>query len=336
MSEHETAEAIEQRAAEWVARLDRSGADPRAQAELAAWLADDERRRGAFFRAQAAWHMLDRASVLRGGQLADELDPVTATQDPEAADLQPGGAWMSRRHMLWGGAAAAASIAAVVTGVSLWTGRAEHIETAIGEIRRVPLKDGSLIAVNTATRLAVELRPEVRQVALVDGEAWFHVARDSARPFVVEAGQVRVQAIGTAFSVRRSTSGADVQVTEGMVEVWSVGDETNRRRVPAGSRMFVGDSAGPQRIIEASADIDRSLSWRSGQLIFDGDTLGQAAAEFNRYNAVQVRIEDPALSGERFVGRFRTNEPEAFARAAATILDAHADIGRDEIRLSRN
>src|SRR3569623_137652 len=142
-------------------------------------------------------------------------------------------------------------------------------------------------------------------------------------------------AVGTAFSVRRTVAGADVQVTEGVVEVWSVGDEANVRRVGAGARTFVSYASGPAVVAEASVAIDRSLAWRAGQLIFDGDTLGEAAAAFNRYNRVQVRIDDPALASEKFVGRFRTNEPDAFAKAAATILGARAQSDGEQIVLSR-
>src|SRR3546814_6499165 len=78
--------------------------------------------------------------------------------------------------------------------------------TAIGEIRRVPLSDGSLAAVNTQTTLDVTMKPELRQVALKDGEAWFQVAKDRSRPFVVEVGDVRVRAVGTAFAVKRTES----------------------------------------------------------------------------------------------------------------------------------
>lgn len=338
MNERETAEAIEGDAIHWVARIDREGEDPHVRAELEAWLAADDRRRGAWLRAQAAWRLLDRAIVLRGGRA--DMPAQSALIHADAGDEpaeQPGRAPRpSRRAVIWGGAAAAASVAAALAGYTLLLAPVERIETAVGEIRRVPLRDGSLIAVNTATSIAVDLQPDRRRIQLAAGEAWFQVAPDRSRPFVVEAGDVRVQALGTAFSVRRGPNGADVQVTEGVVEIWSTGNEASRRRVAAGSRAFVGTTEGPQRITQASADIERSLSWRSGQLIFDGDTLGQAAAEFNRYNHVQVRIDDPALAGERFVGRFRTNEPDAFARAAATILGADAEFGADEIRLARN
>src|SRR3546814_7113773 len=96
-----------------------------------------------------------------------------------------------------------------ITGLDFLAMPDQQIQTAIGEIRRVPLSDGSLAAVNTQTTLDVTMKPEVRQVALKDGEAWFQVAKDRARPFVVEIGDVRVRAVGTAFAVTRTAAGVD-------------------------------------------------------------------------------------------------------------------------------
>lgn len=324
MGERETPQAIYDRAAEWVARVDRSDADHQTLAELKIWLAGDERRRGAYFRAEAAWAMLDRVSVLGAGRQEDVAEEAQTRSRP------------SRRQILWGGGAIAASMGAIVASLGLWRTSHEKIETAVGEIRRVPLHDGSLAAVNTDTKLTIDLKPEVRKVALETGEAWFQVAKDRARPFIVEAGDVRVKAIGTAFAVRRAEAGASVQVTEGVVEVWSVGDELNVRRISAGARTFVNDVTGPAAAVTAASDIDRELSWRNGQLIFDGDTLAKAAAEFNRYNRTQVIVIDPTLSEEKLVGRFRTNEPDAFARAAAAMLGARAQFAEGRITISRH
>src|SRR3546814_12357098 len=80
-----------------------------------------------------------------------------------------------------------------------------------------------------------------RNVVLREGEAWFQVARDKSRPFVVEAGKVRVQAVGTAFSVRRDENGASVFVTEGVVEIWVDGDRAQRRRLSAGMQAYVSE-----------------------------------------------------------------------------------------------
>lgn len=318
MSERETAAAIADRAAEWVARLDRAGEDRVVLAELESWLSGDERRRGAYFRARSAWLSLDRAGVLAGA----------AGMGAEPAAGRPGRRW------IWGGGMAAAA-AAVLLLFGLSGPAPQRIETAIGEIRRVPLADGSIAAVNTATRLSVEMEPERRTIALDAGEAWFQVAHDRARPFVVEAGDVRVRAVGTAFSVRRLDLGAQIRVTEGVVEIWRTGDDAYRRRVSAGATALVAERAAVAPVIAVDGDGEQRLAWRTGQLIFNGDTLGNAAAELNRYNEIQVRIADPALAAERFVGRFRPNEPDAFARAAAGILDARVEQRDGEIVLSR-
>ena len=328
MNERETAQAIDDRAADWVARIDRAGDDAAVHAELEAWLGDDVRRRGAYFRAQAAWAMLDRASVLGVGQGFESAADVESGSQP------------SRRRMLWGGGAMAAAVAVGVAGMSgldLFSSPDQRIETALGEIRRVPLRDGSFAAVNTETMLDVRLKPDVRRIALAHGEAWFQVAKDRERPFIVEAGDVRVKAVGTAFAVRRTHSGVDVQVTEGVVEVWRSDDAANKRVVGEGARIFVGGATGPApEVVAASAEIDRALSWRSGQLVFDGDTVVAAAAEFNRYNRIKIAIADAALGQEKMIGRFRTNEPDAFARAAAVLLDARAEVDADRITLTRD
>lgn len=326
MSERETAQAINDRAAEWVARMDREGHDPVVRAELKAWLAGDDRRRGAYFRAKVAWNMLDRASVLRAGQ-------------PPAYEVAAaGGGWFSRRRViLGGGAAAAVAAVTLVVGVprmDFFAAPDQQIQTAIGEIRRVPLSDGSLAAVNTQTALDVTMKPKVRQIALKSGEAWFQVAKNRDRPFVVEIGDVRVRAVGTAFSVRREANGVDVQVTEGVVEVWRVGDEANVRRVEAGTRAFVAPDKAVVSVAAATEEIDRALAWRTGQLVFDGDTVAEAVAEFNRYNVRKITLSDAALGQKKMIGRFRTNEPDAFAHAVEMLTDSRAVITADRIILS--
>jgi len=341
MNERETAEAIDLAATEWVGRLGREGVDASVHAELDAWLAVDVRRQGAFFRAQAAWVMLDRASALRGGERTGHGEAVApdsmASLEPTPRSGGPA-SWaeaVDRRDFL-GRAGLAASLAAGIGGLLLWHDHEEPLETSLGEIRRVPLKDGSLAAINTASRIGVDMRPKLRRIELVHGEAWFQVAKDRNRPFVVEAGVVRVRAVGTAFSVRRYDNGANVRVTEGVVEVWSVIDPTRVRRVEADASAFVANDAPPLAPVVDGDQNDRALAWRSGQLVFDGDTLEAAAEEFNRYNAIQVVVVDPGLRTEKLVGRFHTNEPKAFAGAAARMLGAKVEFDGREIRLKRD
>jgi transmembrane sensor len=313
MSESGYENAIDTQAALWIARLDAGELPKEQEKALERWLASDSRHRGAFLRAQAAWHMFDRASVL-----------------PNPGENIAG--VVSRRRMLAVSGAAAA--AAVGTGGSLYLWRsAAAIETPVGEMRRVALKDGSIATVNTNSLLEVALKHDVRVLTIEKGEAWFDVAKDRARPFVVAAGKVRVRAVGTAFSVRRRDDGADVLVTEGMVETWTMDAPKDRKHVKAGSLVFVSDVAGPSQVIVAAAQVDRALAWRNGQIALDGETLESAANEFNRYNTRRLTI-DPALEERRFVGWFRTNEPETFADAAAKTLNASVVVSDDEIHIA--
>jgi transmembrane sensor len=88
-------------------------------------------------------------------------------------------------------------------------------------------------------------------------------------------------------------------------------------------------------VAAAPADVMRSLAWRDGQIALEGETLDEAAAQFNRYNARKIVIADPDLAKETLVGQFRVTEPMTFAMAVATTLGATVVEDGDTIRLSR-
>lgn len=306
VSVRETPDEIEEAAVRWVWRLDREGRTPDLQAELDAWLAGDTRRQGAFLQAEATWAMLDR-----GQQLADVTPLLPRRRLP------------GRRAVLFGGGAAAA---ASLTGVAYIALSRARYGTGLGEIRRVPLKDGSIAAINTESVVEVDLQRDIRRVKLARGEAWFQVAKNPKRPFVVEAGRVRVRAVGTAFSVRRRDTGADVLVSEGIVEAWVEGAEGHRVRVAAGQSAQVADNAAIVEMTAGPSAIDRQLAWRGGKIDLAGETLAQAVAEFNRYNARKLVVADPNLAEERLYGIFRTDDPEGFAKAVKQSLGASLNV----------
>jgi transmembrane sensor len=314
MSGRQSASEIEAEAARWVMRLDREGRTCDVADDLQNWLAGDTRRQGALLQAEAAWVMLDR------GQLLSAEPGRRAAND----SLR-----VPRRALFVG---AGAAIAAGV-GAAFLLNLPEQYGTAVGEVRRIPLADGSTAAINTGSTINVDLGRDARRVRLEKGEAWFQVARDPSRPFRVEAGPVRVEAVGTAFSVRRRKGGADVRVTEGVVRVWVEGAEGHVVRLSAGAKAFVADNAAVTERTGAPSEIDRELAWRSGKIDLAGETLEQAVAEFNRYNARKLVVTDPDLAAERLYGVFRTDDPEGFAGAAAASLDASVSADADEIRI---
>lgn len=317
MSGSQSASEIDDEAAAWALRFDGRDLELAEDSGLQAWLAGDPRRHGALLRAQAALSLLDRARALAGSETAVTLPP--AARRPSRRGLMIGA----------GGGAMAAGLATA----ALLAGEVRRYNTGLGEIRQVPLRDGSVIAINTASTVEVSLHPHLRGVKLTAGEAWFEVAKDLKRPFVVQAGELRVRAVGTAFSVRREGDRCDVLVTEGVVEAWVRGGKP--ARLPAGFRSMIGAGLDPVTV-QAPEDIERSLSWRSGMIALDGQTLTDAAAEFNRYNARHIVIADPVLARRRFVGLFRTNDPEGFCAAVAATIGARVETGGAQLRLDRS
>jgi transmembrane sensor len=307
-------------AVHWATRLDGEPLSVEEQQALDVWILEDERRRGSLLRAEAALAFLDRGRALS-----------ETGRETEGGVRSPN---LGRRGFLIGGSLSAL-VATVAFGLFLVRYEPTTYQTALGEVRRVPLADGSIASINTDSKLAVVMQENRRKVKLESGEAWFQVAKDKARPFIVEAGHVRVEAVGTAFSVRRRDTGADVLVTEGVVDVWIEGSQGAHKRIAAGSRTFVRSESPAIKAVNAWDDVERQLAWRTGELALNGESLAYAASELNRYNRRKLLIEDPQLAEKPLVGYFRTDQPENFARAVATMLDARLRLEGDTIRLSR-
>ncbi|RYY28497.1 MAG: iron dicitrate transport regulator FecR [Sphingomonadales bacterium] len=302
-------------AARWAVLRDGRTLTDGEQSELDAWLDADARRAGALFRAEAVLAYV-------GHEPGAEAAP--SVHAPKTR--------LTRRRILAGGGFGIAAALAGVLAVNLSTAR-ETYSTAVGEIRRIPLVDGSTATVNTDSLIRVSIQPQRREIQLSSGEVWFEVAPDANRPFVVEAGDVRVRAVGTAFSVRRHADGIDVLVTEGTVEVWRLGDQHKPVRVKQGQRSFVATDASAVAAIDGAPEIERALAWRSGELALKGEPLSYAVDELNRYNRNKIVIVDPMLGRTPIVGYFRADDPTAFANAVTAIAGARIEMDGDTIRL---
>jgi ferric-dicitrate binding protein FerR (iron transport regulator) len=217
------------------------------------------------------------------------------------------------------------SIAACLTIVIayLWglhtVGGPITFSTNIGGFQRIVLKDRSVIELNTDSEVRVALTPRLRRLELVRGEAFFEVAQDAVRPFIVSAGRTAVRAVGTKFDVRRLGNAVEVTVDEGKVSVGepspleSQGDllAISIPLLTAGqSALTSGDGVQLKQI--PKREMARKLAWQNQMLEFDSDTLADVAAQFNRYNRRQLVIADPRLATLRIGGYFRPTNLDAF------------------------
>lgn len=319
--DRESASEIESAAASWAARVDRGILSSDERAALEKWLGSDTRRAGAYARALAVNAHFDRAAALGPG-----FSPEVFEEAREPPPL-----FSRRRLIATGGAVAAASIAAAV-GFGTFFARTAVV-TAKGDTRRIALAEGSAVTLNTDSRIEPHIQERLRQVDLVRGEALFDVSRDRNRPFVVNAGDVRVRVLGTSFSVRRFNDGSvEVAVLDGRVEVGAE-STLHPHRLRRGQRVRVSPRGDFQMERVSHAALERSVGWRRGIIDLHGMTLAQAAAEYARYSDRRIVIADPAIGAMKVTGIYSTSDPLGFARAAALSLDIQATPTAEGMRL---
>jgi transmembrane sensor len=377
-----TSRQIEAQAADWLARRDALGWLPADEAALNAWLSRSTAHNVAFIRLEAAWNASQKLKALGAGVPKGVIPDSgvwrrsrflrsrggSAVESARAGTGPRTGSRRRRGRLALYGLAASLLVAAAVGGVWFLWPEGSVYRTAVGGLEAVPLTDGSKVTLNTDTDVRIELSPSERRVDLQHGEAFFEVAHDATRPFVVRAGDKRVVAVGTKFSVRRDGDEVWVVVTEGKVRL-----EDHRARsasAPAQPQPLSSSSSGPQlsssaTVLDASsagsadvvllpagsvahaadagvlvkeetaAEAEAALSWRQGYVVLQDTPIAEAAAEFNRYNTRKIVIADPDVGEIRIGGNFRSTSTDAFVRLLADGFPIRVDEREEEIVLTK-
>lgn len=312
---------IDQKAAEWFGRRE-AGLSPEEEREFEAWLDADERHAVHFRQFDETWEMLGELGELKRAQAAS----ISGTSRPTFFG-----------RFGWTVASTAAA-AVIVLSLYFWPRATapsfspEVAETAAGGFKVMQLPDGSVVHLNANSSVSVQYGDRVRRVLLERGEAYFSVAKNSERPFVVTAGAVSVRAVGTAFSVRLDPAAVEVLVTEGKVRVndtskgqslltqeagpGAVPPPTTSQLLTAGEKVLIPVVASvpvpTAPLTLAPEQIEQSLAWQTKMLDFDMTPLGDVVKEFNKYNTHQLVIADPVLARRPFGGSFRADNNMVF------------------------
>jgi transmembrane sensor len=211
-----------------------------------------------------------------------------------------------------------------------------EFEMVLQQIRKLP--DGSIVELRDGAEIETDYEAGVRRVRLVRGEAHFRVEKDPDRPFVVQARDLEIRAVGTAFAIQLERSSVEVVVTEGRVAVDPVDEQVAAGRdtaavptiVDAGNRVIV-DTIGlvPRaRAIEPMTNdaIRDRLAWRPSRLEFNGLELAEALELLNRTNRLQIKVNSPSVGRLRVSGTFHSDNPEGFARIVEATFGLKADV----------
>lgn len=187
--------------------------------------------------------------------------------------------------------------------IRFWT---SDFHTQWGERRDFTLEDGSRISLNTHSALSVEFSPKQRLVQLLEGEAFFQVTHDPARPFVVATSHSRVQVTGTAFDVYTHDERMTVTVLEGRVRVYPDRAEDKGIELTAGLQAS-GDTQGLGPVLRV--DTQQAVAWREGLLVFELQPLAAVIDELNRYYPGKLMIADPRIRDRTISGAFHLTRP---------------------------
>ena len=380
---------IYEEASEWFIECRAGDLDDASRQDFDCWLRKSPEHLGAYLELAAIWNegpslmigseldrdtlinqaALDRDNVVALSRNVAELRTVLSAADGAAASPVPvqnlthQSRWRLRRQRF---AAIAASIVLTVFSAAtiLWLQaiRSPTYATAIGEQRSLKLADGSIVELNSRSKIVVRYSKQGRNVELVEGQALFHVVKDATRPFIVTVGATLVRAVGTEFDVYEKHGSTIVTVVEGRVAILtdhpltlptpgvpSAAVDTPHRsnlQFPTVAPGKIGNilvasgeqlTVSPQEIQkDEHPNIANATAWTQRQLVFESASLSDVADEFNRYNDKQLIVEDPRLDTFHVSGVFSSTDPASlirFLRARPELRVVETD---SQIRIEKN
>lgn len=300
---------VQAEAAAWLAKLHGPERSAELEADFRAWLASSPRSAAAFEHITEIW---------------DSLGTVDLGGVPRMARNSPRRPARMQRFMQ----VATACMLVVAIGVVWWFWQGTTYSTEVGEQRIVTLVDGSRLSLNSGTQARIQYDEQQRVVRLEQGEAYFEVAKNAARPFIVIAGSRTITAVGTAFVVRHEGEKVVVTLVEGKVRVSSLDEDASLR---PGERLTVQgveqrkDTPLPHTI----------AAWRRGEVELDYTRLQEAVAEMNRYDRTRLVLVDADIGELRVSGIYRIGTNRDFARAIAVVYGLNVTESDGQLELSK-
>jgi transmembrane sensor len=349
LSKRHQTELDEQRleqACDWISRIDR-GLQPEEHQALQQWLAENAQHHEVLLEVAKLWDKMDALSRLSDLFPATEKTKSSNTIKHWAlaasvATLCMLGALLYRTQVL-----PQQDLVQQTAATSLHA----TYQTKIGENNTIELPDRSKLVLNTNSFVTVRYSEKTRIIELLRGEINIDVAHDKSRPLSVIAGGKVIQAVGTAFNVDIHKDYVELIVTDGKVLVGAqpkamddAAEQLLAKPLPVsslaiskGERVDLdpkGKTTEQVRKID-QGDIAASLSWRSGNLIFRGETLQEALVEISRYTNIQFELgDDEKMKQLPVAGMFKTGDVDGLLEVFKNNFNvSHERLGPDRIRL---
>ncbi|NID16399.1 FecR family protein [Luteibacter yeojuensis] len=316
---------IEHTAADWWARLRDPGLPEPALLQWSEWLEADPRHADAFERASA---LAEAAAAMDTASRRDFVNRFAPRR-------------IVRRVPPRFALALAAGVALVVLGAGLFlavrpgsSGAPRQYVSERAGHRDIDLPDGSRIELGGATSVTARYGRDERTIDLEAGEAFFRVAH-APRPFIVNAGPLRIRDLGTAFNVRRTGDRVTVAVTEGRVRVSPLAAQGDAATVELGAGREVSFDPETQAMRILDVDPATATAWRGHRLEFVNEPLSSVVENVNRYSSRPLRLADPALGRLTFTGTVQVDTIDSWVAALPRVFPLRVDTYPDRLELTR-
>ncbi|PHZ83572.1 FecR family protein [Paremcibacter congregatus] len=360
---------VKEQAALWIVHLSSEPPSPQDRRDFDAWLAKDPANRAEYDRARRLWaglsgaeglaDLVDTPDIAVSDFPSEQTGAAAAQQSLHLQSVKNSGGF--RRVM----SAAAALFLLIMTSLlilqdtTFFSGGTVHA-TEISEIRDVVLPDGSRVTLGAKSMIRTDFTDTERRVTLAQGEAFFAVEKDPARPFIVTAGDTRVRVVGTKFDMRHGVGEVKVTVLEGIVEVDRVPATpsalTKQATANVSPQPSPSDPPGTEEshlrtnVLTAGQEIIAAVRgssfirelpsqkigvWRSGRLVYADETLREVVADANRYYRKEIRLASTDLGELRITASFRAEQIEQMIRSLIAAYGLEADQRDGEVILRR-
>ena len=227
-----------------------------------------------------------------------------------------------------------------------------------GSRTKVQLPDGSQVWVNSGSHLTYEgnFKGNTREVQL-DGEAYFDVAKDASRPFIVHTSGIDIKVLGTAFNVKAYKTEATIEATliHGSIEVINKSQPGSAKIMLKPheklvyNKYLIKDIKNPKADIKPVADsfsiiikplrkniADNDIvetAWVYNKLIFEDERFADLALKMERWYNVKISIEYEKLKNYRISGSFVNETAEEALKALQLLLPFSYSIKNNEVRI---
>jgi transmembrane sensor len=325
-AQHDLQRALSEQATRWLVLVRSGDLTGEQRVEFVDWLRASPLHISELLRVAELDGQLARLPIWT--TLPTGIGPTSSVVELSTRSRAAAGASRQSRGHRW--AAAAGLLLALAVGYQWFAARdALHLKSMPGEHRELVLEDGSVVDLAPDTDLAVRYETRRRGIVLVHGQAMFRVAKDAQRPFIVQAAQTQVRAVGTVFNVERGSEGILVSVVEGHVAV------TQQSRLPVAltgppSTAVVSLSPNEEVLIdyagEPSAVRQVPLSAHNVRAAesfsFVRETVAEVAQQFNAHNRLHMEVLSPEVAERRISGVFYADDPESFIEFVQAVTGA--------------